>query len=440
MLIEKKDIDNLSAQLNIKIDEKDYAEKVNQKLKEYKKNTDMPGFRKGKVPMALIKKKYERALIADEVNNQMQEAINKHLQENKLAILGYPIPSEKQKDIDWATATEFEFNYELGLAPKIDPDLSKIEGIKSYTITADKKMVDEEIDKIQQQYGSFSDLDQVNKEAFVLGTFSNEEEGITAQTTVKMDDLTTKAKRKLNGKKKEDKIVFSSKDLYKDPHTMMHALQIEHDKVHDLDIELKFNIEGVFELKPAEINKELLAKVFGEGKIEDEKALRKFIKDDIEKQLVQTSDNELLNTVTDKLIEEVKVELPIDFLTRWIAIDSQGKIKNEDAKSEYEKAEKGLKYQLIEETIAKKYGIKVEYEDVINLTKDLLKMQMMQYGQALPDEQQIEKIAVNVLENEEERKRLSEQILRKKLVELYKKEMPLEKIKISYNKYLDLNK
>jgi trigger factor len=440
MQVEKKDLGNLSAQLNIKIDEKDYAEKVNQKLKEYKKNTDMPGFRKGKVPMALIKKKYERALIADEVNNQMQEAINKHLTENKLAILGYPIPSEEQKDIDWATATEFEFNYDLGLAPEIDVDLSKIEGIKSYTITADKKMVDKEIDQIQQQYGSFSDLDEVNKDAFVLGTFSNEEEGITAQTTIKMDDLTTKAKKVLMGKKKADKVVFSSKDLYKDPHTMMHALQIEHDKVHDLDVDLEFNIEGVFELKPAEINKELLDKVFGEGKIEDEKALRKFIKDDIEKQLVQTSDNELLNSVTDKLIEVVKFDLPKDFLTRWIAIDSQGKIKDEDAKAEYEKAEKGLKYQLIEETVAKKYEIKVEYSDLMNLTKDLLKMQMMQYGQAIPDEQQIEDIAVNVLKNEEEAKRLSDQILKKKLVETYQKEMPLENEKIGYNKYLDLNK
>ncbi len=440
MQIEKKDLGNLSAQLSIKIDEKDYAEKVNQKLKDYKKNTDMPGFRKGKVPMMLIKQKYERALIADEVNKQMQEAINTHLQENKLAILGYPIPSEDQKDIDWETATEFEFNYDLGLAPEIDVDLSKFEDVKSYTITADKKMVDEEIEKIQQQYGSFSDLDKVVKDAFVLGTFSNEEEGISAQTTVKLDDLTTKAKKVLMGKVKGDEVVFSSKDLYKDPHTMMQALQIDHDKVHDLDVELKFNVEGVFELKPAEINKELLDKVFGEGKVEDEKGLRKFIKDDIEKQLEQTSDNELLNAVTDKLIETVDVELPKKFLTRWIAIDSQGKIANENAEEEFNKAEKGLKYQLIEETVAKKYGIKVEYEDLMNLTKDLLKMQMMQYGQAVPDEQQLEEIAVNILKNEEEVKRLSEQILRKKLVEIYRKEMPLEKVKIGYNKYLDLNK
>jgi len=440
MQIEKKDLGNLSAQLSIKIDEKDYAEKVNQKLKDYKKNTDMPGFRKGKVPMALIKQKYERALIADEVNKQMQEAINTHLQENKLAILGYPIPSKDQKDIDWATATEFEFNYDLGLAPEIDVDLSKLEGVKSYKITADKKMVDKEIDQIQQQYGSFSDLDEVVKDAFVLGTFSNEEEGISAQTTVKLDDLTTKAQKVLLGKKKGDEVVFSSKDLYKDPHTMMHALHIDHDKVHDLDVDLKFNIEGVFELKPAEINKELLDKVFGEGKIEDEKALRKFIKDDIEKQLVQTSDNELLNAVTDKLIETVDVTLPKDFLTRWIAIDSQGKIADEDAEEEFNKAEKGLKYQLIEEAVAKKYGVKVAYDDLMNLTKDLLKMQMLQYGQAVPDEQQLEEIAVSILKNEEEVKRLSEQILRKKLVETYKKEMPLEEVKIGYNKYLDLNK
>jgi len=440
MQIEKKDLDNLTSQLTIKIDEKDYTGKVEKKLKEYKKNMEMPGFRKGKVPMNLIKQKYERALIADEVNNQMQEAVNNYLQENKVAILGYPIPSKDQKDIDWENTNAFEFNYDLGLAPEVDVDLSKIEGITDYKITADEKMLDEEIKKIQQQYGSFSDLDAVKKDSYVLGTFTNEEEGINSQTTVNMADLTEEAQKQLLGKKQGDTLTFDSANLYKDPHTMMHALNIDHDKVHGLQVPLQFEVNGVFELKPAEINKELLDKVFGEGKVEDEEGLRKFIKEDIEKQLEQTSDNQLLNEVTDKLIETVKFDLPKDFLTRWIAIDSQGKITGEQAVEEYQKAEKGLKYQLIEEAVAKKYGIKVTYDDLLNLVKDLLKLQMLQYGQALPDEEQIEEIAHNVLKNEEEVKRLSDQIIKKKLVKVYREQIPVTQKEIGYNDYLDLNK
>ncbi len=440
MQIEKKDLDKLTAQLSIKINEKDYAEKVEKKLKDYRKNMDMPGFRKGKVPMNLVKQKYERALIADEVNNLMQKAINDYLQDNKLPILGYPIPSENQEEIDWANATEFEFNYDLGIAPEVQIDLEKLENIPAYTITADKKMVDKEVDQIKQQYGSFSDLEEVLKDSFVLGTFANAEEGITSQTTVKMEDLTDEAQKLLLAKKKDDVVTFNSKELYKDAHTLMHALNIDHDRVHDLDVPLTFNVEGVFELKPAEIDKELLDKVFGEGKIEDEEGLRKFIKDDIEKQLEQTSDNQLLNDVTEKLLETTKFDLPEDFLTRWIAIDSQGKITGEKAKEEYKNAEKGLKYQLIEEAVAKKYDIKVTRDELMNLTKDLLKMQMMQYGQALPDEAQIEEIAGNVLKNEEEVKRLSDQIVKKKLVNIYKENIPVEKTKIGYNKFLDLKK
>ncbi len=440
MQIEKKDLDNLSSQLTIKIDEQDYADKVEKKLKEYRKNMEMPGFRKGKVPMNLIKQKYERALIADEVNNQMQEAINNYLQENKIAILGYPIPSKDQKEIDWATANEFEFNYDLGLAPEVDVDLSKLEGITDYKITADDKMIDEEVKKIQQQYGSFSDLDEVKQDSYVLGTFTNEEENINSQTTVNMADLTDEAQKALIGKKKGDVVTLNSANLYKDAHTMMHALNIDHDKVHGLNVPLKFEVNGVFELKPAEINKELLDKVFGEGKIEDEAGLRQFIKEDIEKQLEQTSDNQLLNDVTDQLINKTEVALPKDFLIRWIEVDSQGQIKGEKAEEEYQKAEKGLKYQLIEEAIAKKYGIKVTYDDLLNLVKDLLKLQMLQYGQPLPDEAQINEIAANVLKNEEEVKRLSDQIIKKKLVKLYKEQLPLEKKEIGYNDYLDLNK
>jgi trigger factor len=440
MQIEKKDLDNLSSQINIKIDEKDYADKVEKKLKDYKKNMEMPGFRKGKVPMNLIKQKYERALIADEVNNQMQEALNKYLQDNKIAILGYPIPSKEQKDIDWATAKEFDFNYDIGLAPELEVDLSKVEGITDYKITADDKMIDKEVAQIQQQYGSFSDLDEAKEDSFVLGTFTNEDENINSQTTVNMADLTDNAKKQLLGKKKGDVVEFNSADLYKDPHTMMHALNIDHDRVHGLNVPLKFEVNGVFELKPAEINKELLDKVFGEGKIEDEAGLRQFIKDDIEKQLEQTADNQLLNDVTEKLLETVDVELPADFLKRWIEVDSQGKITDEQAEEEYKKAEKGLKYQLIEEAVAKKYGIKVTYDDLLNLVKDLLKLQMLQYGQALPDEAQIEEIAHNVLKNEEEVKRLSDQIIKKKLVGVYKEHIPVQKEEISYDKFLDLNK
>jgi len=440
MQIDKKDLDQLTAQVTIKIDEKDYADKVEQKLKDYRKNIEMPGFRKGKVPMNLVKQKYERALIADEVNNQMQDALNNYLQENKIAILGYPIPSKEQKEIDWATDKDFEFNYDLGLAPEVDVDLSKIEGVTSYTITADKKMVDKEVEQIQQQYGSFSDLDEVKKDSFVLGTFTNEAEGINSQTTVKMDDLTTKAQKALLGKKKGDVVELNTADLYKDAHTMMHALNIDHDRVHGLEVPVKFEVNGVFELKPAEINKELLDKVFGEGKIEDEAGLRKFIKEDIEKQLEQTADNQLLNDVTDKLLETVNVELPKDFLTRWIEVDSQGKITGEQAEEEYKKAEKGLKYQLIEEAIAKKYGVKVTYDDLLNLVKDLLKLQMLQYGQPLPEEEQINEIAANVLKNEEEVKRLSDQIIKKKLVNVYKENIPVAKKRIGYNKFLDLNK
>jgi len=440
MQIDKKELDNLTQQISIKIDEKDYADKVEKKLKEYRKTIEMPGFRKGKVPMNLVKQRYEKALIADEVNKMMQDELNKYIAENKLAILGYPIPSKKQKEIDWANTREFEFNYDLGLAPEIDVDLSEIEGVTAYKITADKKMIDKEVENIRQQYGSFSDLDKVEKNSFVLGTFVNEEEGINSQTTVKTEDLTPKAQKALLGKQKGDEVELNTADLYKDPHTMMHALNISHDKVHGLEVPVKFKVEGVFELKPAEINAELLEKLFGDKKIEDEEGLRKFIKDDIEKQLEQTSDNQLLNDVTDKLLETLKFDLPKDFLTRWIEIDSEGKITGKDADEEYKKAEKGLKYQLIEDAIIKKYGIQVAYEELLNYVKDLLKLQMLQYGQAMPEDEQLNEIAANVLKNEEETKRLTDQILRKKLVNLYKKEMPLTKKRIGYNKFLDLNK
>jgi trigger factor len=437
MQVTSKKSDNLTEQLNIKIGPADYKEKIEQKLKDYRKNIEMPGFRKGKVPMSLVRKQYERALIADEVNNMLQNKINEYIQENKLPILGYPIPSKDQKEIDWENTDEFDFHYEIGIAPNVDIDLEKIKGIKSYKITASDEMIDKEVKKIQEQYGSFSDLEKVKKDAFVLGKFINEEENINSQSTLRWDDLTAKAQKALKGKQKGDKVELPAGDWFKDPHTLMHALNIPHEKVHGFNAPLSFDIEGVFELKPAEINKELLDKVFGEGKIENEEGLRKFIKEDIEKQLEQTADNQLLNDVTEKLFDTVEVELPADFLKRWIEIDSKGEITGDKAEEEYKKAEKGLKYQLIEESIAKKYGIKVTYDELVNLVKDLLKLQMIQYGQALPDEEQMNQIAANVLQNEEEVKRLTDQIVKKKLVNLYKEKVPVKEVEMTYDQFLD---
>ncbi len=440
MQVTTKKSDNLTEKLNIKITPADYKEKVEQKLKDYRKNIEMPGFRKGKVPMSLVKKQYERALIADEVNNLLQNTINEYIQENKLPILGYPIPAEDQAEIDWENTDEFDFNYEIGIAPNVDVDIEQLKGINSYKITASDEMVDKEVKRIQEQHGAFSDLEKVKNGAFVLGTFENEEENIKSQTTLRWDDISAEFQKALKGKQKGDTLEFPANKIFKDPHTLMHALNIPHEKVHGLEVPLKFSIEGVFELKPAEINKELLDKVFGEGKIEDEKALRNFIKEDIEKQLEQTSDNQLLNDVTEKLFDTVKVELPAGFLKRWIEIDSKGEITGDKAEEEYKKAEKGLKYQLIEESIAKKYGIKVSYDELVNLVKDLLKLQMIQYGQALPDEEQMNQIATNVLQNEEEVKRLTDQIVKKKLVNLYKEKVPVKEIEMTYDKFLDKDK
>ncbi len=439
MQIERTDLENQTAQLNIKIEEKDYAEKVEKKLKQYRKELEMPGFRKGKVPMGLVKKKYERALIIDEVNNQLQNALNNYINENKIKILAYPIPSKIQEETDWLKGTDFEMNYDLALAPEIDVDLSKLEGITQYKITADKKSIDEEIARIKEQYGSFENLEEVKKDSQLLGTFTNETENINNETIIKMTDLTANAQKTLLGKKKGDVVELQSKDLFKDPHKMMHALNVDHDRVHELDTPLQFEIKGIFEIKPAEINKKLLDKIYGENKMEDEEALRKYIKENFEKELEGISDNQLLNDVTKKLLETTEINLPKDFLIRWMIFDNE-KMNKEQAEQEYEKSENGLKYQLLEDAIVKKYGIDITYDEVFTLAKNLIMQQMLQYGQDINDEERIEEITQNLLKNEKEFNRFSDRILKEKLIELYKKEVPVQKKRIGYYKFLDLNK
>ena len=435
MNITKEQIDELNAVVKVAVTKEDYQDKVETILKDYRKQANIPGFRKGQVPMGLIKKQYGKAVLVDEVNKLLQDNLNKYLTEEKLDVLGNPLPKQ-QDNFDW-DSEEFSFEFELGLAPSFTVDLKSKKAITHYKIVADDKMIDEQVERIQKQYGKLISKTEVSKKDEVNGVFKNEAEEIYNKTVIEIEKIKSKkALDSLLGKKVGDEVTLNTKGLFKEDHLLGSALGIDSEKSDKLDIEVTFTIEEINEKEPAELNQELYDKLFGADVVTSEKELKERIKEDSEKQFEQQSDQKLLNDVTEHFIENTKFELPTEFLTKWIQTTGEKPLTDEEANEEFEKSEKGLRYQLIEGKIIQENGIEIQFEELKDFAKGFIKQQMAQFGQLDPKEEELDSIAARVLSNQDEVKRLSEQLMSQKLLTLYKEKANLKEKEVTYEDFV----
>lgn len=434
MNITRENIDALNAVVTVEIAKEDYSDKVTKILTDYRKTANIPGFRKGHVPMGLVKKQYGKAVLVDEVNKLLQEGLNKYLVEEKLDILGNPLP-RMQEEFNW-DAENFSFEFELGLAPEFSVDL-KENAITQYDIVADEKMIDGQVENIRKQYGKLISQDEVTEESEVTGVFTNEEAGIENNATFGLDKI--KGKRNANkfvGAKVGDTLTLKTKGLFNDDHDLMNFLKVEHDAAHGLDIEVSFKINEANTRELAELNQELFDKLFGEGNVSSLEEVKVKIKEDAERQFVQQSDQRLLNDVTEGLIENTKFDLPADFLKKWIQSAGEQELTVEQAEEEYGKSEKGLRYQLIQDKLVKENEVQVQFEDLKEFAKQMIKGQMAQFGQMNPSDQELEDIAARILSNQDEVRRLTDQLLSQKLLELFKEKANLKKKEVTYENFV----
>ena len=436
MKITKKQIDTLNAEINITLDQADFQSKVDTILLDYKKKANIPGFRKGQVPMGMIKKQYGKAVLVEEVNKLLQENLNSYLTEEKLSILGNPLPKVLSETFDWNAAT-LSFDFEIGLSPEFDVSLKTKKAITSYKVEADKKMVADQILSIRKQYGKITPEKTVSDNSEITGTFVSEAAGIDKKTTITLDQLKAKkAITSLQGAEVGASISFDTKGLFKEEAAVAGAFGLEAAEAKDLKTTVVFTIEEINERTPAALDQELFDKLFGKDVVKSEKELGQKIKEDAEKQFEQQADQKLLNDVTEALIAQTKFDLPGEFLTKWIQTSGEKPLTEEEAKAEYERSEQGLRYQLIEAKIIEANSLQVSFEDLKSFAKDLIKEQMAQYGQLDPKDEELDGIAARVLSNQEEVKRLSEQMMSQKLITLYKEKANLKEKALSYEDFV----
>lgn len=444
MNITQEKIDDLNAVIKVQLKEEDYQDKVENQLKEYRKKANVPGFRKGHVPMGMIKKMVGTNLLVDELNKILSDSLQDYITKEKLEILGNPLPKlEEDEKIDWNNQKEFEFKYEIGLAPdfKLEP-LDKLK-VQVYTIKASDKDVDNYIVDLARRYGKMTNPEVAEADDMLYGKFEEldgegkiKDGGITNSSVVIIKSVTDKkVQKELTGAKAGDIFTFNPKVVSEYESDQAQAIGVEPSELNNVIAQFKYTVEKVNRVIPAEMNQEFFDKIFGEGAVTSEKDFKAKVAEELNKGLVNDSDKKLKADIQEALIEKLKLQLPDSFLKKWIKVSNEKPISEEQIEKEYDMYAKSLQWQLIENKIIEAQEIKVEFEEVIDYTKGLLTQQMQSMGMPANDDEQLTQTAQSILQNQEEARRIYGALYDAKLMEVYKNTCKLKEKVVSIEEF-----
>lgn len=446
MNIQKEQLDALNARLTVTLEADDYTPAYTKALKDYRKQMQLPGFRPGQVPMSVVKKRVGRAVLAEEINKVLSNSLHEYITEEKLEVLGQPMPVESSQDEgDWDNPDTFVFEYEMGLAPEIEIKLDKIKQTY-YTIKVSDQMVDDEIQNLTRRFGAMSQPDESGDADMLMGTFIQlnaegeiREGGIMHDSTISIEFIEDEGTRAaLIGLKKDDTVDVDPHQVSRGQEDLGRMLGIEQDAIGQLDDSLfRFRVNEIRRLTPSEVDEALFDKVFGEGEVADEAAFRERISAQIGDSLKSDQDWLFKQQVSEAMIDKFDPQLPNAFLKRWIKATNEKPLEDDQLETEYPGYAKSVKWQLIEERIARQFEVKVEYPEILDYVKGNLASQYAQYGLPLDDET-LEKYAANALSNQDEVRKIFAMLRENKVIEVAREEIKLKEKAVSLDDFKKL--
>ena len=403
MDINQESIDELNALVKIKISPEDYQEKFESSLKKYRKQVNLPGFRAGKIPMAVVKKKYGKSILAEEINKN-----------------------------------------EVGLAPKFDLKISEKDKYKYFTVKVDDELIGKQTDDLRRRYGKLDNVEESGEKDMLFGAFAQLDDkgevlegGIVNSSTVSIEFVDDKKEAKrLVGLKPGDQIKLDPRKVSKGDSDMAAMLGVSKEEIENLKSEFQFTVNEIKQIQLAELNQDLFDQLFGKDTVKTDEEFKERIASDLANMFKNDSDRIFKRDLTEKLLDKLKLSLPDEFLKKWILTTNENNLSQEQIDSEYDSYSASLRWQLIENKIIKDYEIKVEREEVLNHAKQLIAQQYAQYGIMTPDEQELESGANRILENQEEAKRIYDMLYDIKIIEFFKNKTKLDKKELSYDDFV----
>ncbi len=446
MNIERKNIDEVNLTLTMQVEKADYMEAVDKALKNYRKNANIPGFRRGCVPMGLIKKQYGKAVEAEELNKKVGEALYEYIKKENLQVLGDPLPSETEKsDVDLDSDKPVKLVFDVALAPAFDIELNGRNQLTQYEIQIDDKMMEDAVKQYTGRFGSYSQADQAEENDLVKGLVEELENGAVKEGGIKNDAailspkyVSEEAKKAFVGAKKGAVVTFNPKKAMESDTEVAAFLKIDKENATVADKDFQFTINEITRFNDAPLNQDLFDKAFGKDVVKSEEEFKAKLKEELSASLVIDSDYKLLADTRATVLKKMEdLKFPEAFLKRWLKSTHKENLSDEALDNQFPKMIEGLKWQLAKEQIVKKNDIKINDDDMINFGKKVARAQFAQYGMMSVPDEVAENYAKDMLKDKEAVKNMFDRVLEDKVLGVVKGAVKLNKKEISLD---DFNK
>lgn len=434
--------DDLQGRLTVVVSAPDYQEKVDKKIKDYRAKANLKGFRPGMAPLPMIKKLYGTSVLVDEINHLLGHAVSDYIKENNLKLVGEPLPAVDETDsIDWEKDSEFTFHYDLGFHGDFKVELDKIKSITSYEIKAGKKEIDETIENLKKQFGEQTHPETAEDRDLIFGTFTQGD--WVEKSAIPMHSINDKSKKIFIGAKKGDTLKFAIDKIFVDAKSLALATGKKEEEVGDLTGEVTYEVDDITRSVPSEMNQAFFDKVLGAGKASDEKSFIEQVTEIIQDNYKREAEYLLRIDAEKALIDQVKIDLPDAFLRTWLIKINEGKYTPEQIDQDFDNVKKDIRWNLIKNEIASQFEVKVEYAEVVEKAKDMVRQQ---FGGYLPADQtgieeMIEKIAMGYLQDKSKSDNfmnLYNQAFNDKVSAVIVEKVPSKSSKIDVDKFKEL--
>lgn len=445
MNVIREDLNALNALLKVKVSPEDYQPKVSETLSKYRKTAKIPGFRPGHAPLGMIQKQYGKSVLFDEVSKMVTDAINNYISDEKLNLLGNPIPVEENGfSGDFSNPTDFEFVYEIGFPPAIEVSIGKKDSFDFEKVDVNQELINKQAEDIRRRYGKLVSSDEVKEKDLILGRFvelnddkSAKEGGIDHTSSISLEFLDSDDARKLFvGKKVGDSIEVNPDDVSKGPKDKAAMLGVKEEELSAIGSLFSYTINEIKAMELAELNSDLYFKLYPDATVTNEEEFFVRIKSDLEKMFEQDSDKKLYRTIYDSLMEKINADFPDDFLKRWIKQVNDKPVTEEQIEAEYEGYRNMLKWQLIEKTLFDKHNLVIDQIELVNFTKQLLRTNYANYGVLEVDEEEVTQSAMKFLQDKKQTDAIISRLAEDKLIKLFKSEATLKEKVVSYDEFV----
>jgi trigger factor len=446
MNITKNSIDELNAVVTIKIEKPDYEERVDKILKDYRRKARFDGFRPGKVPQGLVNKIYRKPVLIEEVNKILSESLGKYFVDEKLQILGEPLPhSNEMNQINWDNDAEFEFSFDIGLSPELDFTVTGKDKIPYYLIKVDEEERNKQIDRIRIRYGVYNDVGEITDNELIkadLIEVNNKDEEVEGGLHVENASIgleyikDARIRKKFTGCKAGDQVVINVKKAFENETDLAALLKIDKGKLGDIINDFKVIIKSVSKFEKAEINQDLFDKLYGKDTVKTEEEFNHKVEEELKSAFKQNSDYKFRLDAKNFYLSKFIQDLPVEFLKRWLMHTGEDKINREQIDKDFEHFATNLKWQLIKGKVIRENELKPTEDELLAYAMNVLRQQFVQYyGITEVPVPTLEKYARESLSKEEERNKYSEGLLEDKVFEFIQKTGKLDTKEVTLDKF-----